>query len=80
MRHRLTPLLLVLGFAGLLLAVGMPCYQQVNKHTSGLHPDGWIQDERRTHPFAVTGAGFAVFSGLCFLSATIASNNRRAPE
>jgi hypothetical protein len=80
MRHPLTTTFLWLGFLGLVLAVGFPLYPQINRHTSALNPNGWVQDERRTYPFAVTGAGFAVFSGLCFLSAALVNSHRRPPD
>ncbi len=72
-------LFLVIGLIGLVLAVAFPLYPQANRHTTG-QPNSFLQDERRTYPFAVTGAGFAVFSGLCFLSAALVNNNRRPPD
>ena len=64
MRHPLTSTFLVLGYLGLVLAVGFSLYSQYERHTTGLHPNGYATDERRTHPLAATGAGFAVFAGL----------------
>jgi len=76
MRNALTTLFLIMGFIGLFVAVGMSCYSQMDKHTHPMQPNGWVQDERRTFPLAVTGAGLAVFSGLCFLSAAVVNSQR----
>jgi hypothetical protein len=70
---------LVFGIIGLILAVAFPVYPQYNRHTIGV-PNSYLQDVRKTYPFAVTGAGFAVFSGLCFLSAALVNDNRRPPD
>ena len=72
-------LFVVLGIIGLVLAVAFPLFPQYNRYTTGV-PNSNITDERKSYPFAVTGAGFAVFSGLCFLSAALVNNNRRPPD
>jgi hypothetical protein len=77
MRHPLTTMFQLLGFVGLILAIAFPMYVQVNRHTHPMQPNGWVQDERKTYPFAVTGAGF---SGLCFLSAALVNINRQSPD
>jgi hypothetical protein len=71
MRHPLTARFFGLGLLGLALGAGFPLYPVVNRHSAAMHPNGYIQDERRTYPFAVTGAGFAVCGGLCFLAAAL---------
>ena len=77
MTHAFTPTFVRTGIFSLLLAVGFPLYAQVNRYTHPLNPNGYATDERREYPFAVTGAGFAVLSGLCFLSAALVNTDRR---
>jgi hypothetical protein len=72
-------LFLVVGMIGLVLAVAFPWFPERNRYTTGV-PNSYLQDERTTYPFAVTGAGFAVFSGLCFLSAALVNNHRQPPS
>jgi hypothetical protein len=79
-RHPLTSRFFGLGLLGLVLAVGFPLYPQINRHSAAMHPNGYLTDERRTYPFAVTGAGFAVLSGLCFLAAAVVNAGPRRTE
>ena len=78
MRHPMTPLFIAVGLLALALATFFPMWQQINAHSIALHPNGYQINERREYPFAVTGAGFAVMSGLCFLAAAVV--NRRPPR
>ena len=77
MRHPLTPMFLRTGFLAFALTVGMPMWQQINSYNSGRHPNGHITNDRREYPFAPTGAGLAVMSGLCFLAAAVVNAPRR---
>jgi hypothetical protein len=70
----------ILGYIGLIFAVAFPLYSQADKYTHPMQPSGWVQDERKSYPFVVTGAGFAVFGGLCFLSAAVVNSNRRSQD
>ena len=79
MRHPLTSWFSFLGLLALALAAFFPMWQQINKYSHEMHPNGYMIDERREYPFAVTGAGFAVMSGLCFLAAAVV-NSRPCPE
>ena len=80
MRHPLTPLFILVGLLALALAIGFPMWQQINAYSVALQPNGYQINERREYPFAVSGAGFAVMSGLCFLAAAVVNHNYRWAE
>ena len=80
MRHPLTPMVVAVGLVALALATFLPMWQQINAYSIALHPNGYQVNERREYPFAVTGAGFAVMSGLCFLSAAVVNRNPRRDD
>ena len=80
MRHPLTPWFFTIGLLALALATFMPMWHQTNRYTHPMNPNGWVQDERREYPFAVTGAGFAILSGMCFLSAALVNMNPRRAD
>ena len=67
-------LMAVLGFFA---AVILPFVTETVNYSIALHPNGYATDHRKEHPFVLTGAAFAVFSGLCFLAAALASRDGR---
>jgi hypothetical protein len=67
-------LMAVLGFFA---AAILPFVTETVNYTIALHPNGYATDHRKEHPFVLTGAAFAVFSGLSFLAAALASRDGR---
>jgi hypothetical protein len=60
----------LLGFAvlGLGAAFGVSFHTEVNRVSIPLQGGGYVTNQHTVYPLAVTGAAFAVLSGLCLLS------------
>jgi heme/copper-type cytochrome/quinol oxidase subunit 1 len=81
MRQGHSSMFLLMGVVGFLIAAVAPLVTETVDYSIALHPNGYTTNHRKEHPFVLTGAAFAVFSGLCFLAAALAGRNRgQGPE